>query len=61
MKRTKMLKMGKGMLCDRIEYLQKVVGGLQGDNAYMSALIDELESDVVDLKVKAFDLMVKNG
>ena len=61
MKRSKMLRMGKGMLCARIDYLQGVVGGLQGDNEYMSALIDELEADVVDLKVKAFDLMVRNG
>ena len=61
MKRSRMMRESKKPLVDRIYFLEKVVGGLQGDNAYMSSLIDELEAEVVETKVKAFDLMVKNG
>jgi chaperonin cofactor prefoldin len=59
MKRSKMLRQSNRSLVDRIEFLEKVLDSLQSDNEYMSARIDELESEVVETKVQAFDAIVR--
>ena len=59
MKRSKMMRQSKKKLVNRLVHLETVVECLQSDNKYMCSLIDELEAEVVETKVKAFDVLVR--